>query len=54
MTGMTQAVRTTRSIIRAGGFYDAVRYLRGLGLSFTTAKTMATEIRDGAVWYRRY
>lgn len=52
---MNNAVKTVRLIIKnTGSRLDAVRYLRSLGLTFQTARTMVDEIVDGAPWYRNY
>jgi len=51
---MTRAVLMVRGILRDGGRLRAVRYLRSLGLTYTTASQMVIEIRDGARWYRSY
>jgi hypothetical protein len=49
----TQSLRVARSILtqRADGFYPAIRYLRRMGLSFTTARTTVRELQDNAPWY---
>jgi hypothetical protein len=50
---MDKAIKTVRRIVTGGGTqFDAIRYLRSLGLSFKTARNMAEEIMGGARWYR--
>lgn len=47
------AVRIARGIIADRGRLAAIAFLRRLGLTFPTARTMATEIQNNAPWYRR-
>lgn len=53
---MTNSVRFVRSILSESGAgrLAAIQYLRSLGMSFPTAKTMVEEIAADAKWYRCY
>lgn len=50
---MNKHIRAVRALLKSHGYLHAVRYLRSLGLTFPTARTMVREIAADAPWYRR-
>lgn len=52
---LEQATREVKEILKArdGDTIPAIRFMRSLGLSFTTAKTMVAEIKSGAAWWMK-
>lgn len=48
-----EAAAMVRRINPDGGRrLEAIRFLRGLGLTFATARTMVLEIQDGKRWWK--